>query len=245
MAERTTWIVIPTYNERENIALVPRAVLEVNPDANVLIVDDESPDGTGQIADALAAEDPRISVLHRPGKEGLGAAYRHGMRVALSAGAQTLVQMDCDFSHDPAAIPSMLVALEGADLVLGSRYVAGGRTENWSRLRKIVSRGGCLAAQVVLGLPYKDLTGGFKVWRASLLERIGFEEASAAGYGFQVELTWRSHRAGARIREVPIVFRERQLGTSKMSGRIVAEAMMLLVRLRLNTLRRRSRPSGT
>jgi dolichol-phosphate mannosyltransferase len=242
--EEAVWIVVPTYNEAENVEPLVRAVALAVPGAHILIVDDNSPDGTGQIAERLADEDPRVFVLHRPGKQGLGAAYRNGIRVALSSGAAVLVQMDCDFSHDPQAIPAMLGALRTADLVLGSRYVMGGRTENWSLLRRIVSRGGCIMAKLVLGLPHPDLTGGFKAWRADLLERVAFEEVEASGYGFQIEMTWRAHRAGARIVDVPIVFRERQAGASKMSGRIVAEAVLMLFRLRLTGLRAPTRRTG-
>ena len=236
VTEAALWIVVPTFNERENLATLARSVLAEVPQAHLLIVDDNSPDGTGRLADELARENARISVLHRMQKQGLGPAYRQGMRYALSSGAEILVQMDCDFSHDPAAIPSLIYALQEAELVLGSRYVSGGRTANWSVFRKVISRGGCLVAQVVLWLPYRDLTGGFKAWRADLLERIAFEEVRASGYGFQIEMTWRAHRAGARILEVPILFREREAGTSKMSGRIVSEALLLLLRLRLRAL---------
>jgi dolichol-phosphate mannosyltransferase len=231
--DRSTWIVIPTYNEAENVERLGRAVLRAVPRARILIVDDNSPDGTGSIADAMARSDPRVTVLHRPRKEGLGAAYRSGIRTALEAGADPVVQMDCDFSHDPGAVPDLLDALEaGADLALGSRYIPGGRTENWSPARERISRGGSRVARLVLGLPQRDLTGGFKAWRAALLERISFGDVASNGYGFQVEMTWRASRAGARIVEVPIVFRERVAGASKMTWHIVVEAAAMLVRLR-------------
>lgn len=232
------WVVVPTYNERENVAPLVRRVLAACPRARLLVVDDGSPDGTGQIADGLAAEDARVRVLHRDRKEGLGAAYRAGFRVALDAGAAVVVQMDCDFSHEPERLPALLRAVDGgADLVLGSRYVAGGSTVGWSLLRRLVSRSGSLAARVALRLPQRDLTGGFKAWRADLLERIRFEEVGAAGYGFQIEMTWRAARAGASVAEVPIVFRERVAGRSKMTGGIVLEALAMLVKLRAEAWR--------
>jgi dolichol-phosphate mannosyltransferase len=197
-------------------------------------VDDNSPDGTGALADTLAAQDPRVSVLHRPGKEGLGAAYRDGFRRALDdRGVAAIVQMDADFSHDPAVLPALLAPLmRDADLVLGTRYMPGGETVGWPWYRKLISRAGTLFARTVLLLPYRDLTGGFKAWRRELLESIRMREASASGYGFQVEMTWWAHRRGATIVEIPIVFRERQYGQSKMRGAIVREAFLMVLRLR-------------
>ena len=225
---------MPTYNERENLPGVVEAVLAALPEANLLVVDDESPDGTGQLADGLAAADPRVQVLHRPAKQGLGAAYREGFkRVLDSPGTMAVVQMDADFSHDPAVLPRLVAPLmRDADLVLGTRWMPGGGTVGWPLHRRLVSRGGTLFAGIVLLLPYRDLTGGFKAWRRELLEAIRLREASAQGYGFQVETTWWAHRRGAKIREIPIVFRERTAGRSKMTGSIVAEAIGLVVRLR-------------
>ena len=225
---------MPTYNERENLPGVVEAVLAALPEANLLVVDDASPDGTGQLADGLAAANPRVQVLHRPAKQGLGAAYRDGFkRVLDSPGTMAVVQMDADFSHDPAVLPYLVAPLmRDADLVLGTRWMPGGGTVGWPLHRRLVSRGGTLFAGVVLLLPYRDLTGGFKAWRRELLEAIRLREASAQGYGFQVETTWWAHRRGAKIREIPIVFRERTAGRSKMTGSIVAEAIGLVVRLR-------------
>ena len=211
------------------------AVLGVLPEAHVLVVDDNSPDGTGELGDRLAAEDERVAVLHRPGKQGLGMAYRDAFRWVLAREeAAAIVQMDCDFSHDPADLPRLLAPLErGADLVLGTRYIRGGRTPGWGLLRRLVSRGGTTFARTVLLLPYRDLTGGFKAWRRELLGSIRLREVETHGYGFQVEMTWWAHRRGARIVQVPIVFHERRAGTSKMNPGIVGEAMLMVLRLRL------------
>jgi len=233
-AGRGVWVVLPTYNERENIEALVGAVLEQLPEASVLVVDDSSPDGTGELADTLAAREPRVSVLHRPGKEGLGVAYTAGFRWVLDKpDTQAVAQMDSDFSHDPADLPRLLSALmDGADLALGTRYMLGGGTVNWPWHRRVISMGGTLFARTVLLLPYRDLTGGFKAWRAELLDAIRLREISASGYGFQIETTWWAHRRGARIVQVPIVFRERTRGASKMTGGIAREAMLLVVRLR-------------
>jgi len=233
-AGRGVWVVLPMYNERENIEAMVGAVLEQLPEASVLVVDDHSPDGTGELADTLAAREPRVSVLHRPGKEGLGVAYTAGFRWVLDKpGTQAVAQMDSDFSHDPADLPRLLSALmDGADLALGTRYMPGGGTVNWPWHRRVISMGGTLFARTVLLLPYRDLTGGFKAWRAELLDAIRLREISASGYGFQIETTWWAHRRGARIVQVPIVFRERTRGSSKMTGGIAREAMLLVVRLR-------------
>ena len=245
-AGRGVWVVLPTYNERENLEPIVASVLRALPEASLLVVDDSSPDGTGIVADTLAAAEPRIAVLHRPGKEGLGAAYRDGFRWVLERpDVSAVVQMDADFSHDPADLPRLLAPLmDTADLVLGTRYMRGGGTIGWPWYRKLISRGGTLFARTVLLLPYRDLTGGFKAWRHELIDAIRLRETSGSGYGFQIETTWWAHRRGAAIRQIPIVFRERVAGASKMSGGIVREAMLLVVRLRLGAMRdalRRSR----
>ena len=237
-AGRGTCVVLPTYNERENLENMAAAILEALPEARLLIVDDSSPDGTGEIADTLAAAEPRIQVLHRPAKEGLGVAYREGFRWALDqAEVRAVVQMDADFSHDPKDLPRLLAPLMAdGDLVLGTRYLRGGGTVGWPLRRQAISRAGTLFARIVLLLPYHDLTGGFKAWRRELLEAIRLREANATGYGFQIETTWWAHRRGARIREIPIIFRERAAGHSKMTGSIVREALALVVRLRLGAM---------
>jgi dolichol-phosphate mannosyltransferase len=230
-----SWIVLPTYREADNLAPMADALRAVLPaDARILVVDDASPDGTGAIADRLAAADARLAVLHRPGKAGLGPAYLAGFAHALAHGAGAVVEMDCDFSHDPAAVPALLAALaDGADVALGSRYVPGGRVENWSAWRRTVSRGGCLYAQAVLRVPVRDLTGGFKAFRREALHAIDYGTARAKGYAFQVELTYRALRAGLRVAELPIVFHERREGESKMSGAIALEAVWRVPALRL------------
>jgi dolichol-phosphate mannosyltransferase len=219
-------ICLPTYNERENLEPMVRALLErLGPDGGVLVIDDGSPDGTGELADRLAAANGRVSVLHRAAKEGLGPAYLAGFRRALADGAELILEMDCDFSHDPADVPRLIEAARGADLVLGSRYVRGGRVENWSVLRRFVSRAGSLYAQVLLRTRVRDLTGGFKCYRRAVLERIDLDAVSARGYAFQIETTYRALRAGFRVVEVPIAFTERTAGSSKMSRAIVLEAI--------------------
>lgn len=228
------WLVLPTYNEADNLELLVGAAMESLPaDAHVLIVDDSSPDGTGRIADRLAAAEERIEVLHRPRKEGLGPAYLAGFGRALDAGAGFVLEMDSDFSHDPADLPRLLAAAAGADLAIGSRYVAGGSVENWTTLRKAISRGGSAYARRVLGIPVHDVTGGFKCFRREVLEAIPLRSVQSRGYAFQVEMTYRAAQAGFRIVEVPIVFHERRAGSSKMSGRIVAEAAWKVPLLRL------------
>jgi len=238
-AGRGVVVVLPTYNERENVERVARAILDALPEAQLLVVDDASPDGTGEQADALAAENPRVSVMHRPAKEGLGVAYRAGFRWALDRQeTAAVVQMDADFSHDPRDLPRLLEPLMGeADLVLGTRYMPGGGTRGWPLRRRLVSRAGTLFARTVLLLPYRDLTGGYKAWRRAALESIRLREADAHGYGFQVETTWWAHRKGIRIVQVPIIFREREAGASKMTGSIVGEALALVLRLRLQAIR--------
>jgi dolichol-phosphate mannosyltransferase len=231
------WLILPTYNEAANLARVVAAAtraLEACADAGwrILIVDDASPDGTGTIADQLAAENPSIAVLHRPAKEGLGQAYLAGFRRALESGAEWVIEMDADFSHDPAYLPQLIAATSEADLVLGSRYADGGGVSDWGILRRTLSRGGCRYARAVLGVEVRDLTGGFKVINRTVLESIGLNSLRSQGYVFQVEVTYRAIVAGFRVREVPIVFRERRAGASKMSARIAFEAMLLVPRLR-------------
>jgi dolichol-phosphate mannosyltransferase len=235
------WVVLPTYNEAENIRPIATAILASLPGSTLLVVDDGSPDGTGTIADELAAAEPRIRVRHRSAKQGLGRAYLDGFGVALAGGARVVVQMDADWSHVPAALPSLVAPILGgtADLVIGSRYVQGGGVVDWGLGRRIISRGGSTFARTVLGLAPHDLTGGFKAWRASTLRAIPFGGVHAGGYVFQIEMTYRGSRAGARINEVPITFRDRRVGQSKMSRRIVVEALVVVLQLRWEELRGR------
>jgi dolichol-phosphate mannosyltransferase len=232
-----TWLVLPTYNEAENIEPLVRAVLprlaEASPEHRVLIVDDNSPDGTGEIADRLAAELPAVKVLHRERKEGLGRAYLAGFGRALAGGAELVMEMDSDFSHDPADVPRLIAAAADADLVLGSRYVEGGGVTNWGLVRRMLSRGGSWYARVVLQVPVRDLTGGFKCFRREVLERLDLDGVHADGYGFQIELTYRAIKAGFRVKEVPIKFRERDVGSSKMTARIALEAIWKVPALRV------------
>jgi dolichol-phosphate mannosyltransferase len=232
-----TWLVIPTYNEAENVERIVRAAgAELDRllpgDYRLLVVDDNSPDGTGRIADALAAELDRLEVLHRPAKAGLGHAYKAGFARALEGGAEQVIQMDADFSHDPRYLAELLSAAAEADLVLGSRYVEGGGVRDWGALRRLISRGGCLYARTILRTGVRDLTGGFKCIQRRVLETIDLDTVRAEGYVFQIEVTYRALLAGFAVREVPIVFRDRTAGTSKMSARIAAEAMWLVPRLR-------------
>jgi dolichol-phosphate mannosyltransferase len=222
---RRALVCLPTYDERENLAPMVEAVLAAAPGVEILVVDDNSPDGTGRLADELAATRPRLHVLHRAGKEGLGKAYLAAFAWALQRDYGLVLEMDCDFSHDPRYLPAMLAAAEEADLVLGSRYVAGGGTVNWGLLRKLISRGGSLYARTILGLRVRDLTGGFKCFRREVLEAIDLPTVECTGYAFQIELTYRAVRRGFRVREVPIVFTDRRVGHSKMSRRIVLEAI--------------------
>jgi dolichol-phosphate mannosyltransferase len=232
------WLILPTYNEAENLEPIVASSSEVLARAapggfRVLVVDDGSPDGTGAIADALAREHDWLEVLHRTHKAGIGPAYLAGFRHALDRGAGFLFEMDSDFSHDPADLARLLAAVRaGADLALGSRYVPGGGVGDWGPLRRLVSEGGSTYARWVLGLPVRDLTGGFKCFRREVLEAIHFDSVRSRGYAFQVELTYRAVKAGFRVVEVPITFRDRRVGQSKMSWRIVAEAMVLVPRLR-------------
>jgi dolichol-phosphate mannosyltransferase len=226
-------VVIPTYNERDNIGPITEAVLAAEPRADILIVDDNSPDGTGQLADALAAKQPRIAVLHREKKEGLGRAYLHAFRWGLDRGYQFIIEMDADFSHDPKYLPQLIDAAQGgADLVLGSRYVPGGGTVNWGLGRKILSRGGSLYARSILGVKVRDLTGGFKCFNRRVLEAIELDQVVSSGYGFQIELTYRTLKKGFTVKEIPIVFEDRRVGQSKMSRKIFVEAMAVVWKLR-------------
>jgi dolichol-phosphate mannosyltransferase len=232
-------VCLPTYNERENLEAMVRALGDVLDTARdgVLVIDDGSPDGTGEIADRLAGELPWVSVLHRQRKEGIGPAYIEGFRhLLLSRDTELVLEMDCDFSHDPTDVPQLIAAAGEADLVLGSRYVTGGGTENWGLLRRFVSRGGCVYAQVLLGVRVRDLTGGFKCFRRATLEAIDLDALSAHGYAFQIEATYRVLRAGLRVKEIPIRFVERRAGASKMTGSIVAEAIWKVPLLRLRAL---------
>ena len=235
------WLILPTYNEAENIERLVRAVLpqleSTGREHTVLVVDDGSPDGTGEIADRLAAELERVHVLHRPKKKGLGRAYLAGFEVALAGGAELVLEMDADFSHDPADLPRLIAAAGAADLVLGSRYVPGGGVENWGTMRRVLSRGGSWYARRLLGVPVRDLTGGFKCFNRRVLDGIDLEGVHADGYGFQIEMTFRALQAGFKVAEVPILFRERREGHSKMTARIAIEAVWKVPALRL----RRSR----
>jgi dolichol-phosphate mannosyltransferase len=236
-ARPNTWLVIPTYNEAENLEPFVRQVLpelaSAAGDHRVLIVDDSSPDGTGEIADRLAAELDSVEVLHRAEKDGLGRAYAAGFERALAGGAELVMQMDADFSHDPEAVPSLIAAARDADVVLGSRYVAGGGVTDWGLARRLLSRGGSWYARTVLGVAVRDLTGGFKCFRREVVEGLAFSGFQAAGFGFQVEVTYRAIQSGARVREVPILFRDRRVGASKMNSRIVFEALWRVPELRL------------
>jgi dolichol-phosphate mannosyltransferase len=241
-ADRTasTWLLLPTYEEAASIEAIVAAALEHLPGGRrVLIVDDASPDGTGEIADRIAAERDDVEVMHRAGKQGLGPACVAGFRRALAAGAELVCQMDADFSHDPADLPRLLEAAREADLVLGSRYVEGGGVADWGPTRRLISLGGSTYARLVLGVGVRDLTGGFKVFRREVLETIELETIASLGYAFQVETTYRAIEAGFRVVEVPIVFRDRRVGESKMTGQIVAEAALRVPRMRFDRRRRR------
>ncbi len=226
-------VVIPTYNERETLLDIARAVLRLPGGWRLLIVDDNSPDGTGQMADELAQEEPWVSVLHRPQKEGLGPAYIAGFKYALASPEfQFIAQMDADFSHDPSDLPRLLKSLADADLSIGSRYVVGGTTRGWTLRRRMLSRGGNAYVRTVLGTPVHDMTAGFRIWRRDALEAVDLDEVKTRGYGFQIEMALRAVAAGQRVVEVPICFTERRAGQSKMSGSIVTEALVLPWKLR-------------
>jgi dolichol-phosphate mannosyltransferase len=231
------WLVIPTYNEAENVGSIVHAVVDemakIAPgEYRILVVDDNSPDGTGKLADQLGQELDVVEVMHRAGKEGLGRAYIAGFEHALAGGAELVIQMDADFSHDPKHLGALISAADSNDLVLGSRYVAGGAVKNWGILRKLISRGGSIYARAVLGVGVRDLTGGFKCIRRTVLETIDLSTVRADGYVFQIEVTYRAIRAGFRVKEVPILFVNRSAGASKMSRKIAFEAMVLVPRLR-------------
>jgi dolichol-phosphate mannosyltransferase len=227
-------VCLPTYDERENVERMVRALHALG--VGVLVIDDNSPDGTGEIADGLARELDGVSVLHRTQKDGLGPAYLAGFARALADGADLILEMDCDFSHDPADVPRLLAAAQDADLVLASRYVEGGGTENWGLLRRFISRGGSLYAQILLGLRVRDLTGGFKCYRRAVLEALPLSEIHSRGYAFQIETTYRALRKGFRVREIPITFVDRVEGGSKMTKSIVVEAVWKVPFLRLEAL---------
>jgi len=233
MASRAL-IVVPTYNERDNVEAVAERFTSALPGAELLFVDDNSPDGTGDVLDRLAAADDRIHVLHRPGKLGLGTAYLDGFRWGLARGFDYLFEMDADFSHDPRYLPDMMALAEGgADVVVGSRYVAGGGTENWGIGRKIISRGGSLYARTILGIKVRDVTAGFICYRRRALEAIDLGAVTSNGYSFQIEMKYRAIRAGLKVVETPIVFVDRRVGQSKMSRAIFAEALLMVWKLRL------------
>jgi dolichol-phosphate mannosyltransferase len=232
------WLVLPTYNEAENLERMVHAARDyLRAGDHILVVDDNSPDGTGQIADRLVAEVEGVEVLHRGAKEGLGRAYLAGFGYALEHGADLVLEMDCDFSHNPADLPRLIAAADDADLVLGSRYVPGGGVTDWGPLRKFVSRGGSWYARRILGVPVRDLTGGFKCFRRDVLEHLDLNGVHADGYGFQIELTYRALKAGFRVVEIPITFRDRRVGQSKMTTRIVLEAVWKVPALRRRPLR--------
>jgi dolichol-phosphate mannosyltransferase len=241
MDERRAVICLPTYEERENLVPIVQAIHAAVPDVDVLVIDDASPDGTGALADELAARDRRVKVLHRAAKQGLGRAYLAGFDWALRRGYDLVLEMDADFSHDPRHLPALLAAAREADVVLGSRYVPGGRTVDWGLARRLISRGGSLYARQILGLPVRDLTGGFKCFRRQVLERLDLPSVASTGYAFQIELTYRALQRGFRVAEVPIVFADRRVGRSKMSRRIVLEAMRNVWAMRFSEFARLAR----
>ena len=238
VARPVPWVILPTYDEAENLDSIAAAILGALPGATLLVVDDGSPDGTGEIADGLAGADDRVRVLHRAAKAGLGRAYLAGFRVALQGGATAVLQMDADWSHDPAALPGILAPIidGSADLVIGSRYTPGGGVVDWGLARRLISRGGSLFARIVLRLPAHDLTGGFKAWRASTLAAIDFDGIHAGGYVFQIEMTYRVYKMGFKVVELPIIFVDRKIGESKMSNDIVLEAMTNVWKLRFSSV---------
>lgn len=231
-AGRRVLVVLPTYNERDNLEMIVARILGALPLADVWIVDDSSPDGTGELAEEIATRSERVHVFHRPGKMGLGTAYSESFRRALEEGYDYVVEMDADFSHDPTVLPDMLASAENADLVLGSRYVPGGTTPDWSLSRRCISRVGNVVAHIVLGLPLHDATTGYRVFSARALRALQLDESNLKGYGFQIETAYQCHRAGLRVREHPIVFVDRRVGKSKMSRAIVLEALLYVFRRR-------------
>lgn len=238
---RKTLIIIPTYEERDNLPRLIEEIHAVVPQAHILVVDDNSPDGTGALADGIASRDSRVHVKHRAGKLGLGTAYIEGFKWALERDYERVFEMDADFSHQPKYLPIFLERAEERDLVLGCRYMKGGGTEDWTFWRRFVSKGGNLYARIVMGLRFKDLTGGFKCFRREVLETIDLDAVKSKGYAFQIELTYRAHLAGFSIGEVPIIFPDRRVGQSKMSGRIVREAMINVIKLRFAKKRLKQR----
>jgi dolichol-phosphate mannosyltransferase len=243
-------VIVPTFNERENLATIVGRIRSSVPEADVLVADDNSPDGTGRVADELAESDSQVRVMHRLGKEGLGAAYLAGFAWALQEGYDVVVEMDADGSHQPEQLPRLLDALRTADLVLGSRWVPGGRTENWPRSRQFISQGGSAYTRVMLGVPLRDVTGGYRAFRADTLRGLDLHEVASQGYCFQIDLAWRALQRGMTVREVPITFVERTVGSSKMSRKIVAEALWRVTawgvddkvtRIRRRALSRRAR----
>jgi dolichol-phosphate mannosyltransferase len=243
----TVLVIVPTYDERDNVEPIAERLRRAVPEADLLFVDDASPDGTGEVVDAIAARDDHVQVLHRAGKEGLGAAYVAGFHWGIAHGYDVLVEMDADGSHAPEELPRLLAALRDADLVLGSRWVPGGEVRNWPLSRKLLSQGGNRYARLLLGVPLADATGGFRAYRRQVLETIGIDEVSSQGYCFQVDLAWRAWRNGYRVVEVPITFVERVRGESKMSRAIVAEALIRVtawgVGSRRSSARRRDQPA--
>lgn len=223
-------VLVPTYNERENLPLILRRIRDSVPDADVLVLEDNSPDGTGAVADRLAAADPRLQVMHRPGKEGLGKAYLAGFEWGLQHGYDALVEIDADGSHPPERLPTMLAAAEGADVVIGSRWIRGGRVVNWPIHRKALSVGGNIYVKTLLGMPVNDATAGYRVYRSDALRTIGLEGVDSYGYCFQADLTWRAIRAGLRVVEIPITFVEREIGQSKMNPDIARESLLNITR---------------
>lgn len=225
-------VILPTYNERENLEKISAAIFDELPEAHILVVDDGSGDGTGEIADRMSEENKRVHVIHRPRKMGLGTAYIRGFKYALENGYDAVFEMDADFSHDPAYLKNFIQAIDDCDLVLGSRYIEGGGVVNWGFIRKMVSMGGSLYSRIILGVPYRDLTGGFKCFRKEVLSKINLDDVMAEGYAFQIEMTYRAHKAGFRIREIPIFFSERRAGKSKMSWWIFIEAIYMVWKIK-------------
>jgi dolichol-phosphate mannosyltransferase len=225
-------VIIPTYNERDNLGPITTAVLAADPRVDILVVDDNSPDGTGQLADELAAKEPRIQVLHREKKEGLGRAYLAAFRWAIAKRYDFIIEMDADFSHDPKYLPGLIDAAKTADISVGSRYVEGGGTVNWGIGRQVMSRGGSVYARTVLGISLHDVTAGFKCFNRRVLETINLDEVQSSGYGFQIELSYRALKKGFTIKEIPIVFEDRRVGQSKMSRKIFLEAVKMVWKLR-------------
>ena len=235
-----TLIVTPTFNEKDNLPRFASAVRAALPEADLLVVDDNSPDGTGQVADAIAAKDPHVQVMHRPGKLGLGTAYIDAFRRGLAAGYDRFFEMDADLSHDVRYLPDFVRALDdGYDVVIGSRNVRGGGVDGWGVGRHFISKGGSLYSRAILGLPIRDLTSGYKAFARRALEAIGLEQVHSNGYSFQIELTYRAIRRGMRVKEVPIIFVDRTQGRSKMSRRIFAEAVGMVWKLRFDAVRGR------